>query len=264
MLRECVRTSLSLGAMYRCLIWFALALMIAPSAGAQTLTVFAAASLKNALDELNSAWQQSGHARAVVAYGASSALAKQIENGAPADVFISADSDWMDYVEQRALLKSGSRINLLRNELVLIAPADSKVSLAIGRSFALREALGSGRLAMADPDHVPAGKYGKAALEALGVWPAISDRIARAEDVRAAQNFVARGEAPLGIVYRTDAAAETRVRIVGAFPASTHPAIVYPAAVTRSSNSDSGARFLEFLRSGPASVIFRKHGFLPY
>ncbi|HET6801337.1 MAG TPA: molybdate ABC transporter substrate-binding protein, partial [Casimicrobiaceae bacterium] len=159
---------------------------IAPGVCAQTLTVFAAASLKNALDELNGAWRASGHPAAVVAYGSSSALAKQIDNGAPAAVFISADKDWMDYLEQRGLLRSGSRINLVRNEIVLIAPADSAVLLAIGPRFPLVEALGSGRLAMADPDHVPAGKYGKSALEALGVWSSLSSRIARGEDVRAA------------------------------------------------------------------------------
>ncbi len=242
----------------------AFALAFASGAGAQGLTVFAAASLRNALDELDGEWRASGHPAAVVSYGSSSALARQIENGAPADVFISADADWMDYVEQRGLLKSGSRINLLRNELVLIAPADSRVSLAIGPRFPLGEALGGGRLAMADPDHVPAGKYGKAALQALGVWASVSGKVASAEDVRAALNFVARGEAPLGIVYRTDAAAEPRVRIVGKFPAHTHAPIVYPAALVRQGKGGDGAGFLAFLKSSAAAAIFRKHGFLPY
>jgi molybdate transport system substrate-binding protein len=154
---------------YRGALLIAFALAIAPGACAQALTLFAAASLKNALDELNGAWRASGHPAAVVAYGSSSALAKQIENGAPAAIFISADADWMNYLEQRGLLRSGSRINLLRNEIVLIAPVDSTVSLSIGPRFPLVEALGSGRLAMADPDHVPAGKYCKSALEAIGV-----------------------------------------------------------------------------------------------
>jgi molybdate transport system substrate-binding protein len=250
--------------LYRGALLIAFALAIAPGVGAQTLTVFAAASLKNALDELNGAWVASGHPAAVVAYGSSSALAKQIENGAPAAVFISADANWMNYLEQRGLLRSGSRINLVRNEIVLIAPADSAVSLAIGPRLPLAEALGSGRLAMADPDHVPAGKYGKAALEALGVWASVSSRIARGEDVRAALNFVARGEAPLGIVYRTDAAADTRVRIVGVFPDSTHPPIVYPAALVALPKGNGGADFLAFLKRGAARAIFRKHGFLTY
>ena len=249
---------------YRGALLIAFALAIAPGACAQALTLFAAASLKNALDELNGAWRASGHPAAVLAYGSSSALAKQIENGAPAAVFISADADWMNYLEQRGLLRSGSRINLLRNEIVLIAPVDSTVSLAIGPRFPLVEALGSGRLAMADPDHVPAGKYGKSALEALGVWSSLSSRIARGEDVRAALNFVARGEAPLGIVYRTDAASEPRVRIVGAFPANTHPPIVYPAALVAPAKGDGGADFLAFLKSSAAEAIFRKHGFLTH
>jgi molybdate transport system substrate-binding protein len=260
--------------MFRRVVLVALALALAHGACAQSVTVFAAASLKSALDELNGEWRASGHPSAVIAYGPSSALARQIENGAPANVFIAADTDWMDYVERRGRLEPGSRVNLLRNDIVLIAPVESKVSLAIAPRFPLAAALGNERLAMADPDHVPGGKYGKAALETLGVWTSVSGKLARAEDVRAALNFVARGEAALGIVYRTDAAAEPRVRIVGVFPADSHPPIVYPAGLVRDDGSardkgrhvgsERGADFLAFLESAPATAVFRKYGFRPY
>ena len=187
-----------------------------------------------------------------------------MESGAPADIFISADLDWMDYVEKRSLVKAGTRTNLLRNEIVLIAPADSKAFFDIGPKFPLAKLLGDGRLAMGDPDHVPAGKYGKAALEALEVWPSVANRIARAENVRAALNFVARGEAPFGVVYRTDAAAEKNVRIVGAFPGNTHPPIVYPAALLSGGKSPGAEKYFQFLKSTAAQAIFRKHGFVPY
>ena len=249
----------------RILSWLAaVALSIGGMAHAQNVTVFAAASVKDALDEIDAQYQAKGGGKAAISYAASSALAKQMENGAPADIFISADLDWMDYVEKRKLLKAGSRANLLLNEIVLIAPADSKVSVTIGAKFPLARLLGDGRLAMADPDSVPAGKYGKAALEALQVWPSVSGRIARAENVRAALNFVSRGEAPLGIVYRTDAAADKKVRIVGTFPASSHPAIVYPAAILVQGKSPAAEKYFQFIRSAEAQAIFRKHGFLPY
>jgi len=200
-----------------------------------------------------------------MSYAGSSALARQIENGAPAGIFISADLDWMDYVEKRGLIRPGSRVNLLRNDIVLIAPAGSTASMEIKPGFPLSTLLGgSGRLALADPDYVPAGKYGKAALETLGVWPSVAAKIARAENVRAALNFVSRGEAPLGIVYRTDATADSKVRIVAVFPANTHPPIVYPAALLKEAGDPSASRFFEFLRSTQAQEIFRKHGFVPY
>jgi molybdate transport system substrate-binding protein len=233
------------------------------AAHAQPLTVFAAASLKNALDEVREQYQKGSGEKAAISYAASSALSKQVESGAPADIFISADLDWMDYLEKRNLLKAGSRINLLRNEIVLIASADSKASIAIGPRFPLAALLGDGRLAMGDPDHVPAGKYGRAALEALDVWSSVSSKIARGENVRAALNFVARGEAPFGIVYRTDAAADRNVRIVGAFPANTHPPIVYPAAMLSGGKSPAAQKFFQFLTSQEAAGIFRKHGFVP-
>ena len=238
--------------------------MGATLAQAQNVTVFAAASLKNALDEIDARYQARGGDKAAISYASSSALAKQVESGAPADIFISADLDWMDHVEKRSLIKAGTRTNLLRNEIVLIAPADSKASFTIGPKFPLAKLLGDGRLAMGDPDHVPAGKYGKAALEALEVWSSVANRIARAENVRAALNFVARGEAPFGVVYRTDAAAEKNVRIAGAFPGNTHPPIVYPAALLSGGKSPAADRYFQFVKSTEAQSIFRKHGFVPY
>jgi molybdate transport system substrate-binding protein len=233
-------------------------------ARAQGTIVFAAASLKNALDDAEAAYAARSARKSSLAYASSSALARQIENGAPADIFISADLDWMDYLAKRRLIKVDSRVNLLRNEIVLVAPAESRASVTIGPKFPLAKLLGAGRLAMGDPDHVPAGKYGKAALEALGVWPTVADRIARAENARAALTFVSRGEAPFGIVYRTDAGADKGVRIVGVFPADTHPAIIYPAAMTTGGKSPSAEEYFRFLQSSEAQAIFRKHGFVPY
>lgn len=227
-------------------------------------TVFAAASLKNALDEIRQSWSAQHSGKVTVSYAASSALARQIEKGAPADMFISADLDWMDYLVQRNLVNAPSRVNLLRNELVMIAPATAKISLELKRGLKLGDLLGGDRLSMADPDSVPAGKYGKAALEALGLWSQVADKLARGENVRTALNFVARGEAPLGIVYRTDAAAEPRVRVVAAFPADSHPPIVYPAALLTAGKNAEAAAFFSHLKSGAATGIFRKHGFLPY
>ncbi len=238
---------------------------VAPAAAAQAsadVTVFAAASLKEVLDELAGVFDNQGRGKVAVAYAASSALARQIEKGAPADVFISADIDWMDYLDQRKLLRAGSRINLASNRLVLIAPSDSKTALTIAPKFSLAAALGNGRLAIADPAHVPAGKYGKAALEALGVWPAIESKTARAENVRAALALVARGEAPLGIVYQTDAMAERKVRVVGAFSPALHPPIAYPAALLNRNRSPNAAGLLLFLQSRDAHAVWRKFGFM--
>src|SRR5271155_405628 len=192
--------------------------------------VFAAASMKNALDDANAQFERQKGAKVTTSYAASSALAKQIEAGAPADIFISADLDWMDYVEQKHLIKPGTRSNLLGNKIVLIAPANSALRLTIAPHFPLAQALGDGRLAMADTASVPAGKYGKAALEALGVWSTVADKIAPAENVRATLLLVSRGETPLGIVYQTDAAADPNVKILGSFPANSHPPIIYPVA----------------------------------
>ena len=240
--------------------WTLAGLPAAPAQGAD-LTVFAAASLKEALDDQVRGFQTETGGKIVVSYGASNALAKQIEAGAPADVFVSADTDWIDYLDKRNLLRPGTRTDLLRNRLVLIAPADGRTSLAIAPGFALGLALGTGRLAMANPESVPAGKYGKAALTSLGVWTSVESRIARTDNVRTALMLVARGEAPLGIVYTTDAIAEPKVRIVDTFPEQTHAPIVYPIAVVASSRSPGSQRFVDNLHSPAARAIWARHGF---
>ena len=226
------------------------------------LTVFAAASLKGALDDVAGAYAAAGHATPRISYAGTSALARQIEQGAPADVFISADAEWMDYVQQRNLIDPATRRDLLGNALVLIEPAGGTATLSLDHSDAWSAALGEGRLAVARVDSVPAGKYARAALTALGVWPALEPRLAQTDDVRQALMFVARGETPLGIVYRTDARSGAEVRIVATFPADSHAPIVYPAAaVEREGASSERAAFLDFLRSEAAATIFRKHGF---
>ncbi len=225
--------------------------------------VLAAASLQEALNAAADAWAAKNHVRPVISYAASSALARQIMAGAPADLFISADEPWMDAVAAQKLLRPGARAVLLTNRLVLIAPKGQGGVLAIRHGFPLARALGEGRLAMADPDAVPAGKYGKAALTALGVWPDVEGRLARAENVRAALALVARGEAPYGIVYATDALAEPNVRVIGTFPANSHPPIRYPVAVLTSAQSPDASSFYHFLLSGAAQRIFRQHGFGP-
>lgn len=231
------------------------------SARAADLTVFAAASLKEALDEQVSRFEADAGSKIVVSYGASSALAKQIEAGAPADVILSADIDWIDYLDARKLLRQGTRINLLGNRLVLVAPADSHPSLHIAPGFGLAAALAGGRLAMANPDSVPAGKYGREALQSLRVWPGIEPHIARTENVRAGLLLVARGEAPFGIVYATDALAERRVRIVDTFPENTHAPIVYPVAIVAASRSPYAQRFVDSLASPAARPVWARHGF---
>ena len=231
------------------------------SAQGQKLIIFAAASLKDALDEVNVAYQHENSQETATSYAASSTLAKQIEAAAPADVFISADLDWMDYLAKRNLIKPETRANLLGNRLVLIAPVNSPLNLAIGPNFSLAQALGNGRLAIADPNGVPAGRYGKAALQSLGVWSTIADRLAPAENVRAALALVARGETPLGIVYQTDAASDKAVKIVGIFPHDTHPPIIYPIALVVSSTNPAALGYLAYLKSRAARPTFEKHGF---
>jgi len=224
-------------------------------------TVFAAASLKNALDAVASDWQAGTGKKPVISYAATSALAKQIEQGAEADVFISADQDWMDYVQERNLIDPASRFDLLSNQLVLIAPRGSALTATIGPGFPLSNLLGDGRLAIAGVDAVPAGKYGKAALESLGVWGEVKDKLAQAENVRAALRFVSRGEAPLGIVYASDAKADPNVTVLGTFPESSHPPIVYPAATLKAATSSSTGAFLAYLRGPGAASRFAAHGF---
>jgi len=234
--------------------------LLCAAAQAQSTIVFAAASLKNALDDIAAL----APVKPTISYGASSALAKQIEASAPAQVFISADLDWMDYLERRKLIREGTRRNLLGNKLVLIAPAGSSLKAGIGPGFPLAQLLGDGRLATADPQSVPAGRYTKAALEKLGVWDSVAGRLAPTADVRAALALVARGEAPLGAVYATDAAVEPKVRVVAAFPDGSHPAIVYPAALTSSAPATGiAADFLALLSSPRARGIFEKYGFTP-
>ncbi|WP_374532996.1 molybdate ABC transporter substrate-binding protein [Phenylobacterium sp.] len=237
----------------------AAAALMSGAAHAETVTVFAAASLKNALDEVGAAYARTG-GEARFSYAASSAIARQIEQGAPADVYVSADSDWMNYLAERKLIVAASRRDLLTNRLALIAPADSKATIRVGRGMPLAKALGPGRLAVAGPD-VPAGKYAKASLSALGVWDSVSGKLAQAENVRTALQYVARGETPFGVVYDTDAKVEPKVRIVGLFPDRTHPKIVYPAAVVAASKNPDAARFLAYMSSPPAAAIFRKYGF---
>ena len=228
-----------------------------------TVLVFAAASLKESLDAANVAWVQQGGAKTVASYAASSALARQIESGAPAQVFISADLDWMEHLEKRGLIQPASRRNLLGNKLVLIAPASSKAQATIAPGFPLAQLLGpSGRLALGDPQHVPIGKYAKAALEKLGVWDSVSGRIAAAESVRASLVFVVREEAPLGIVYETDAKSEPRVRIVATFGGGLHLPVIYPAALTKGAQAPA-ASYLKFLSTPAAKAIFQKYGFTP-
>jgi molybdate transport system substrate-binding protein len=225
------------------------------------IVVFAAASLKNALDDIAGQWQRETGKKAVISYAASNTLIKQIEQGAPADIFISADLDWMDYGQQKDLIRPDSRSNLLGNRLVLIAPKDSSVKANIQPGFDLAALLKGGRLAMGNVDAVPAGKYGKASLEKLGVWDSVKDKIAQAESVRAALLFVSRGEAPLGIVYQTDAAADPNVKIVGTFPEDTHPPIIYPVALTKESTNADAQAFLNSLRSPSARAAFERQGF---
>ena len=216
---------------------------------AADVVVFAAASLKNALDAVNAQWTKETGKKAVISYASSSALAKQIEQGAPAQMFISADLDWMDYLAAKSLIKPDTRSNLLGNRIVLIAPKDKAQPVEIKPGFDLAKLLGDGRLAMANVDSVPAGKYGKAALEKLGVWASVSRKIAQAENVRAALLLVSRGEAPAGIVYQTDAAADPNVKIIGTFPEDTHPPIIYPIALTASATHPDAAAFLAYIRS---------------
>ncbi len=233
-------------------------------ADGQDLLVFAAASLKTALDAADAPFQRDSGIKVAVSFAASSALAKQIEAGAPADIFISADPDWMDYVAQRKLIKPETRANLAGNALVLIAPKASGVALTIAPGFPLLQALGAdGRLAMADPASVPAGLYGKAALEKLGLWAQVAPHVAPAENVRAALALVSRGETPLGIVYHTDAAADAGVKIVATFPEDTHPPIIYPIAILASSTNPAAATYLAYLTSPAARPFLAAQGFTP-
>jgi len=229
--------------------------------GAKTLTVFAAASMKNALDQANAAYEAKSGVKVTASYAASSALAKQIEQGAPADIFLSADLAWMDYLVEKKAIDTATRVSLLGNRIVLIAPKDSRQgNVSIGQGFDLAALAGDGRIATGDVKAVPVGKYAKAALEKLGAWDKAAAKFAMAENVRAALALVSRGEAVLGIVYETDAKVDPGVKIVGVFPNDSHPPIVYPVAATTSKNA-AAAGYLAFLGSPDAKAIFEKYGF---
>ena len=249
-------------------IGLAVAALAAPVRGLAALpgepvTVFAAASLKNSLDAVDAAYMARTGAAVRASYAASSALARQIEQGAPADVFVSADVDWMDYAQQHDLVRPGTRRNILTNHLALIAPKRSGLQLRLTPQAPLASALGpGGRLAMAAPE-VPAGRYGRQALTTLGLWSAVATRVVYGDSVRAALTFVSRGEAPLGIVYDTDAKVDPGVRIVDLFPETTHPKILYPAALTQGAQEPAAQAYLRFLEGPEAAAIFRRFGFTP-
>ncbi|MEO8309380.1 MAG: molybdate ABC transporter substrate-binding protein [Pseudomonadota bacterium] len=229
-------------------------------AAQQVLTVFAAASLTDVMEDVGKVYTSKTKVAVRFSFAASSVLARQVESGAPADVFVSADQEWMDYLAARKLIQPATRRDVVTNALVLVAPSDSKLQLKIAPGFALTAALGQkGRIATGDPSSVPVGKYARAALTKLGVWSSVENRIIPADNVRTALNFVARGEAPLGIVYATDAKAESKVRVVDTFPAATHELIAYPAAAL--SKSADAAAFVTFLGSESARGIFDKAGF---
>lgn len=225
------------------------------------VTVFAAASATDALNDIGKAFVAAGGKPIVASYASSSTLAKQIESGAPADLFLSADERWMDYLADKGLLAAGTRLNLLGNRVVLVAPKDSTAKVDIVPSFPLAKMLGDGRLAVGDPSHVPVGAYTQAALEKLGVWADVQSKLAPADSVRAALAFVERGETPFGIVYATDAAVTDKVRVVGVFPEDSHPPVVYPAALIKDRDTPEAKAFFAFLQGPEAKAIFQKYGF---
>ena len=231
------------------------------SAEDKTLTIFAAASMKNALDDIDAAFTAKTGVKVNASYAASSTLAKQIEQGAPADIFVSADTDWMDYAVGKKNINESTRVNLLGNSIVLIAPKDSKIdTVTIGPGFDLAKLAGDGKIATGDVKSVPVGKYAKAALEKLGAWSTAEPKFAMAESVRAALTLVARGEAAIGIVYSTDAKVEPGVKVIGTFPADSHPPIIYPVAATSTAKPEANA-YLDYLRSSAAKAVLEKYGF---
>jgi molybdate transport system substrate-binding protein len=223
--------------------------------------VFAAASMKSALDAIAVAWTVKTGRPPAISYASSGTLAKQIEQGAPADIFVSADIQWVDYLEKAHLLRPGTRLNLLGNQLVLIAPADSKEELKIKMHFDLAGATGDGKVAVCTISSCPGGIYAKQALQALGVWDAVEPKLGQADNIRNALELVARGEAKFGIVYATDAKAEPKVRVVDTFPASTHAPIIYPVAVLADSKNPDAEPFVSFMRSQAAAKILVDQGF---
>lgn len=232
------------------------------TAGQPQVTIFAAASTTNAITDIKAMFEARGFGKTRVAFASSSTLAKQIDNGAPADIFLSANQKWMDYLTERGMIEPDSRFDLLGNRLVLIAAADAaleKISIAPG--FPLTALLGQGRLAMGDPAHVPAGMYGKQALVSLGIWAGVAQKLAPTKDVRTALVLVERKETPMGLVYATDAAISDRVRVLGVLPQTSHPAITYPVAVIKGSRGTASRQFLKFLKTPEARMVFETYGF---
>jgi len=247
----------------RLLLSVLIAGLVAGPAHAQTepLQVLAAITLRSALDTIAAAYTQAGGGAVRPIYGPTPILARQVENGVPADVFFSADPDWMDHLASRGFIQEGSRVDVVTTDLVLIAPRTSAVSLVIGPGFPLAAAVGDGPLAVCHPDFHPAGRYGRARLESLGVWPTVEPKVARVEHVQAAVAMVGRGEAPLGIVFATDVLGNDRVRVVATFPRDSHPPIVFPAAVVSGSRNADASRFVRFLKSADAVRIFTRLGY---
>lgn len=238
------------------------AAFVAPVRAAEPqLLVFAAASVTETLTAVGDAYAATGKPKPVFSFAASSALARQIESGAPAAIFVSADEEWMDYLAQRNLIVPPSRVSLLANTLVLIRPEARPLDVMIGPNFPLAAALGNGKLSLADPDSVPAGKYAKAVLENLGVWTAVESKVVRAENVRAALAFVERAEAAAGIVYATDAMLAPKTKVVGTFPATSHPPISYPMALVKGHDGPDAQAFHAFMQSEAARAIYRRFGF---
>lgn len=239
------------------------ALMLSPLALAQaeSIRIFAAASTTNAVGDIINAYTGETGKAVVPSFASSSTLAKQIDQGAPADVFLSANPKWMDFIEGKKLVEPGTRTNLLGNRITLIQPLSGKLSIEISKAMDLAGILGDDKLAMGDPDHVPAGIYGRKALESLGLWDSVSPKVARAKDVRAALALVERAEAPLGIVYATDAAISKKIKVVAVFPEETHPPIIYPACIIKGKAGDDAKAFFEFLKSPKAAEIFKIYGF---
>ena len=244
------------------LLYVLIALLLPLTARAQQVTVFAAASLTDAMKDISTKWAAAGHQPLVLSFGSSSTLARQIEQGAPANVFASADEKWMDYLADKKLIAEGTRKDLLGNDLVLVVSSDKPMHVTIDKGFDLTGLLGAnGRLATGDPAHVPVGIYAEQALKALGLWDSVSPRLARTEDVRAALLLVERGEAPAGIVYATDAAASKAVMIAGTFPADSHDPVSYPFAVTKSGDNADARALLAFLSGASARAVFVQRGF---
>jgi len=233
----------------------------ATAGSSNKMLLFAAASTTNATGEIGQLFSKKGFGNFTPSFASSSTLAKQIAAGAPANVYISANPKWMTFLDDKGLIEKGTRCDLLGNRIVLIAPAGSDLKIDIHPGFDLSGILGNGKIAMGDPEHVPAGIYGKQALDHLGVWNDIASKVVRAKDVRAALVFVERGEAPLGVVYATDAAITDKVKVVGVFPENSHPPIVYQAGIVKGNNTKTGLAFYEFLKSPEAAVIFNKYGF---